>query len=115
MKMPGRWRRCCRWRLAGSQFEGGLVYLPVRLAAGTENLDAVEIYDHELEAFRLVHLEGLSVGDAAARLGVSKATLWRALESCRAKLARALAERRPFRILESLAALEHPGADGSII
>lgn len=72
--------------------------MPVRGVVGVDLGEAVEIYDYELEAFKLVHAEGLSIEEAALRVGASKATFWRALESCRVKLARALAEQRPFKI-----------------
>ncbi len=50
----------------------------------------------EFEAFRLVYYLGLSQEEAAARMGVSRGTLWRLLSSARRKIAEALAETRPL-------------------
>ena len=55
----------------------------------------------ELEAFKLVYLEGLTQEDAATRMGISRGTLWRCLESARKKLAEMLAYKRPLVILPS--------------
>lgn len=56
--------------------------------------EPVIITPDELEALRLVYLEDLSQDEAAERMGVSKTTLWRILESGRKKVVRALVERR---------------------
>lgn len=53
----------------------------------------------ELEAFRLVDLEGLSQEEAAKRMGVSRGTVWRLVKSARQKAARALHEGRPLQIV----------------
>ncbi len=50
-------------------------------------------YD-EYEAFRLIYHEGLNQEEAADRMGVSRGTVWRCLESARNKVARMLVERR---------------------
>ena len=50
----------------------------------------------ELEAFRLVDLEGLTQEEAGERMGVSRGTVWRLLESARKKTAQALTEGRPM-------------------
>lgn len=50
----------------------------------------------ELEALRLVDLEGLSQEEAGVRLGVSRGTVWRLLQSARKKTAQALTEGRPL-------------------
>ncbi len=50
-------------------------------------------YD-EFEAFRLVFHEGLLQEEAARRMGVSRGTLWRCLESARKKVASMMAEGR---------------------
>ena len=53
----------------------------------------------ELEAFRLVDLEGLSQEQAGQRMGVSRGTVWRILQSARRKTAQALTEGRPLQIV----------------
>ncbi len=52
----------------------------------------------ELEAIRLVDLDGLSQEEAALSMGVSRRTFWSDLKSARTKVARALVEGRPIRI-----------------
>ena len=52
----------------------------------------------ELEALRLVDLEGLSQEEAGERMGVSRGTIWRLIQSARKKTAQALSEGRPLRI-----------------
>jgi hypothetical protein len=52
----------------------------------------------EVEALRLVDLEGLSQEEAGTRMGVSRGTVWRLLQQARAKVAQALSEARPINI-----------------
>lgn len=59
---------------------------------------AVIITLEELEALRLVDLEGLEQAEAAAEMGVSRKTLWIDLKSARAKVAEALVNGRAIRI-----------------
>jgi len=53
----------------------------------------------ELEAFRLVDLEGLSQEEAGKKMGISRGTVWRLLQSARKKTAQALTEGRPLQIV----------------
>ena len=52
----------------------------------------------EVEALRLVDLEGLSQEEAGKEMGVSRGTVWRFLQSARRKVARALTEGRPLTV-----------------
>lgn len=52
----------------------------------------------EVEAQRLVDLEGLSQEDAGKKMGVSRGTVWRLLQSARKKTSQALTEGRPLKI-----------------
>ena len=52
-----------------------------------------------LEASRLVALEGLSQEEAGERIGVSRETVWRLLQSARKITAQALTEGRPLQIV----------------
>jgi predicted DNA-binding protein (UPF0251 family) len=52
----------------------------------------------EIEALRLVDLEGLSQEDAGERMGVSRGTIWRLVQSARKKTVQALTEGRPLQI-----------------
>jgi predicted DNA-binding protein (UPF0251 family) len=52
----------------------------------------------EVEAFRLVDVEGLSQEDAGERMGISRGTVWRLLQEARRKTAQALTEGRRIQI-----------------
>jgi predicted DNA-binding protein (UPF0251 family) len=52
----------------------------------------------EIEALRLVDLEGLSQEEAGEKMGVSRGTVWRFLQSARKKTVQALTEGRPLQI-----------------
>lgn len=64
--------------------------------------EPIYIEPAELEALRLVDLEGLSQEEAGERMGVSRGTVWRLLQSARKKSAQALTEGRPLLITPSL-------------
>jgi len=53
-------------------------------------------------AFRLVDLEGLSQEEAGEKMGVSRGTVWRLIQSVRKKTAQALTEGRQIRISSSI-------------
>jgi predicted DNA-binding protein (UPF0251 family) len=78
-----------------------VIYVPMRAAPGVVPPNCTEISAEELEALKLVYLDGLTLDEAAAMVGVSRTTLWRALESGRKKLVQALVEQRPLRLLPS--------------
>jgi predicted DNA-binding protein (UPF0251 family) len=65
------------------------------------NLEPVFIEFAEVEAFRLVDMEGLSQEEAGQRMSISRGTIWRLVQSARRKTARALSEGRPICILTS--------------
>jgi len=52
----------------------------------------------EIEDLRLVDLEGLSQEEAGEKMGVSRGTVWRLLQSARKKTVQALTEGRPLQI-----------------
>ncbi|MEM3565755.1 MAG: DUF134 domain-containing protein [Candidatus Bathyarchaeia archaeon] len=52
----------------------------------------------EIEALKLVELEKLTFDEAAARMKVSRNTVWRLAEKAREKLARAIVESREILI-----------------
>lgn len=62
------------------------------------NPEPIYIEPAELEALRLVDLEGLSQEEAGRKMGVSRGTIWRLTQSARKKTAQALTEGRPIRI-----------------
>jgi predicted DNA-binding protein (UPF0251 family) len=55
----------------------------------------------EFEALRLVDYEGLLQEEAAQRMGVSRGTVWRCLDSARRKVAAMLVEGREIVIVPS--------------
>jgi predicted DNA-binding protein (UPF0251 family) len=63
-----------------------------------ESADPIYIDPAEIEALRLVDLEGLSQEEAGEKMGVSRGTVWRLTQSARKKTAQALTEGRPLRI-----------------
>jgi predicted DNA-binding protein (UPF0251 family) len=63
------------------------------------DLGSIYINKAELEALRLVDLEGLSQEEAGQRMGVSRGTIWRLLQKARSKTAQALTEGRPLQIV----------------
>ncbi|MDH5449960.1 MAG: DUF134 domain-containing protein [Candidatus Bathyarchaeota archaeon] len=66
------------------------------------NPEPIYIEPAELEAFRLVDLEGLSQEETGERMGVSRGTIWRFIQSARKKTAQALTEGRPLCIIPSV-------------
>jgi len=60
----------------------------------------ISIEPAELEALRLVDLEGLSQEQAGTKMGVSRGTIWRLLQSARRKVAQALTEGRPLTVTQ---------------
>lgn len=60
------------------------------------NLRLILIEPAEVEALRLVDLEELSQEEAGQRMGVSRGTVWRLLQSARRKVAQALTEGNPL-------------------
>lgn len=79
-------RPCRRRRIQGMP---GVVYYKPR-GVPLRELEEVVLGLDELEALRLADLEGLSQEDAGARMGVSRATFGRIVESARRKSAQAL-------------------------
>lgn len=110
--MPCRWRWRCGIPSMPKESSGGeIVYLPVSWVGGLDTSDYVVIYDYEVEALKLVHVDGLTTEEAATRLGVSKATFWRVLESCRSKLAEALSSGKPFKLVSESLRKEEGGKE----
>ncbi len=59
---------------------------------------AITIEPAEIEALRLVDLEGLSQEQAGIEMGVSRGTIWRLVQSARRKVAQALTEGRALAV-----------------
>ena len=54
--------------------------------------NSISIEPAEVEALRLVDLEGLSQEQAGIKMGVSRGTIWRLVQNARRKVAQALTE-----------------------
>ncbi len=78
-------------------FDPKAVYFKPR-AVPLSRLDEVELSLDEIEALRLCDLEGLDQVEAAKRMKISQATLWRILTSARKKVAEALIEGKAIKI-----------------
>ena len=85
--------RCCR-RISG------MPSVPLFKPAGVpaRSLEVIVMTLDELEAVRLADLEGRYHEEAAARMGVSRATFGRILDAARRKVAAALVGGRALRI-----------------
>jgi predicted DNA-binding protein (UPF0251 family) len=65
-----------------------------------QNKEPISIELPELEAFRLVDMEGLSQEEAGQRMNISRGTIWRLVQTARRKAAQALSEGRPIYIVQ---------------
>lgn len=59
-------------------------------------LEPVYLEQAELEALRLVDLKRLSQEETGERMGISRGTVWRLLQSARKKIVQAITEARPL-------------------
>lgn len=92
--MPrGKKRRICR------RFEGDTVFKPRSIPM--DELDVVALKLDELEALRLCDLEGMDQAAAGERMGVSRGTVQRLLQTGRANVLRALVESSALVIVRS--------------
>ena len=64
------------------------------------SLESVHIEPAELEVIMLIDIEDLNQQEAGDRMGTSRGTVWRLLQSARRKIALALIEGRRIDILE---------------
>lgn len=63
-----------------------------------KDLDVVQLSFEELEAIRLIDLEGLDQEDAALRMGISRRALWADLQNARMKIVEALVKGKAIEI-----------------
>jgi len=105
--MAGRaWR--WRWGLRGPgrppkhrvirSRPGRVLFVPMVGGIPSSSGEPVMLKPDEFEALRLVYLEGLTQEAAAQMMGISRGTLWRALNNGRRKLVQAIVEKRPLEI-----------------
>ncbi|MGB9676234.1 MAG: DUF134 domain-containing protein [Candidatus Bathyarchaeales archaeon] len=62
------------------------------------NADPITLDLAEVEALKLIDLEKLSFEEAGAKMGVSRNTVWRLVESAREKIVKAIIENREIQI-----------------
>ena len=92
----GRQRGRCRGRRWVEHFPETTYFRPYGPPQPTNQTTILTI--EELEALRLVDLEDLTQEEAAARMGVSRKTLWNDLQRARKKVASALVNGHAIRI-----------------
>lgn len=63
-----------------------------------KEIEAIELAIEELEALRLVDVEGLHQEDAAMQMGVSRRAFWEDLQNARKKVAFALSSGKGIEI-----------------
>ena len=61
-------------------------------------LDRVEIYEDEMEALRLADLESMYQQESSEKMGISRTTFSRLVESARKKIADALINKKAIRV-----------------
>ena len=64
------------------------------------NLERVELFEDEMEAIRLADFEGLYQQECANKMGISRTTFSRLIESARKKTADALLHTKALRIFK---------------
>ena len=64
----------------------------------TRNPKPILLELEELEALRLVDLEGLTQEQAGTQMNISRGTIWRFIQTARRKTTKALVEARPLYI-----------------
>ena len=103
MKIMWRRRRRCggRGRFPKPVTLGAIPYVSKFTPFPPKSLKPVFMEMAELEALRLVDLEGLSQEKAGQKMSISRGTVWRLVQSARKKTAQALTEGRPLQIVVS--------------
>ncbi|MCE1229973.1 MAG: DUF134 domain-containing protein [Firmicutes bacterium] len=98
-------RPCCK---RVEEMPGATYFKP--RAVPLSALEEVGLTVEELEALRLAHKEGLYQREAAARMGVSRATFGRVLDMAHRKVTKALVEGCALRIEGGV--FRTPGPEG---
>jgi predicted DNA-binding protein (UPF0251 family) len=99
----GRHRCGRRGRLPKPVILGAIPSLTRFTPNPLKNMEPVFIEFAEVEAFKLVDMDGLSQAEAGQKMSISRGTIWRLVQSARRKTALALSESRPICIVTSAA------------
>jgi len=67
----------------------------------TRNPEPIYIEFTEVEAFRLVDMQGLSQEEAGQKMSISRGTIWRLVQSAKRKTAQALSEGKSIYLVTS--------------
>ena len=102
MRRGRRRRRGRRGRLPKPVNIEGAPFVEEFIPVPQRTSEPVYLETAELEAFRLVDLEDLSQEEAGERMGVSRGTVWRLLQSARKKTAQALTNGRPLLVIKEV-------------
>jgi len=104
MRRTGPWR--WRWRRGGpgrppkprliGVHPRAMMFIPFDEFRIPIQGEPIRLTPDEVEAMRLVYVEKLTQEEAAKRMGLSRGSLWRCLETGRRKLVRAIVEGRPI-------------------
>ena len=99
---PWRWRRRRggpgrppKPRVIGVQ-PRAVMFIPLDEFRTPIEAEPIHLTPDEVEALRLVYLEKMDQESAAKRMGLSRGSLWRCLESARRKVTQAIVEGRPI-------------------
>jgi len=91
-----RRRRGIRGRFPKPISIGKVQILEKLIPIPASSSEPIYVESAEIEALRLVDLEGFSQEEAGHKMGVSRGTVWRLLQSARRKTAKTLSEGRPL-------------------
>jgi predicted DNA-binding protein (UPF0251 family) len=97
----GRHRYGQRGRLPKPVTLGAVPSITTFTPQPSRDSEPVYIEFAEVEAFRLVDMEGLSQEEAGQKMSISRGTIWRLVQSARRKTAQALNEGRPIYVVTS--------------
>jgi len=97
--MP-RWRWGCRKRGPGRPFSclflSSIPHVKEFIPHPCLNPEPIELTYPEYDVLKLIDLEGVNQEDASKKMGTSRGTVWRLLQSARKKITQALTESRPL-------------------
>lgn len=103
--MRGNWRRgrCGRPKIPRSISNPPSVsqLSPTFLSKGGAGLEPIKMFYDEYEVLRLIDYMGLDQEEAGNRMGISRGTVWRLLQSARKKLVSTIVEGRELQLVES--------------